>query len=161
EDRAPEGELTWVGHLGWAASWSWAIDRVLACRARRPRYHRVSLQADGQPRDQEARHAHLAHRRLHRRDVVGHAMPGDRTRLGVQDEMGGAWVTVTSLPDAARVDERAPALELERSSTGRLEPLDVLAVLDPGDRDMGVTVEPDRQAQDGEVVARLAGRHDV
>src|SRR5262249_38725108 len=95
-----------------------------------------------------------AHRRLYGLDVIGHAMPGRLARRRVEDPVRRGRHTVSWLADASGVHERPSAAEVTRLAVRRPGELDPMAVVDPGDGQVGVSMQPDRRLQDLEVRLR-------
>ena len=96
-----------------------------------------------EPRRQRRRQTGVAHLPLDRRDVVGHAAPGDPVGLRLPDEVRRVRVAVPRLPDAPGVHERSPARQLQRRIGPPADDREAVLVLDEGDGHVGVPMEPD------------------
>jgi arginyl-tRNA synthetase len=120
--------------------------------------------ADLQALCERSRESGRADRRSRGLDVVVDPVPAPLPGLGVELEPGGAWVAVTGLADAARVEQPFALAQLDLGPPGGLTALRVApaaaANADEEERDVGVADQPDPLLHRLEAGLRLvAGEH--
>src|SRR5919204_6528850 len=79
-----------------------------------------TLAAPGEPLPEDCRQASALHQELRALDVVLDASPGRAASRRVEQEIGGAWVAVARLADAAGV-QQVPLARLERDRRASLD----------------------------------------
>src|SRR3954464_1005256 len=97
---------------------------------RQPRPPITAPHPVAQPRHESLREREGGHRRLHRRDVERGPPPGRGAGVGVEQHPARGGDAVAGLPDAAGVEQHAPAVEAHLRAGARAHRLEPAVVLD-------------------------------